>query len=84
MALAAAFAGAAPARIVFDTDMCGDYDDVGALAVLNALADAGECKILAVLSSSRSSPALGMCEMINESYRDIVARLAGDSEIPMG
>lgn len=59
---------AEPTRIVFDTDMCGDYDDVGALAVLNALADDGECEIIAVLSSSRSSPALGMCEIINESY----------------
>ena len=47
---------AEPTRIVFDTDMCGDYDDVGALAVLNALADDGECEIIAVLSSSRSSP----------------------------
>ena len=69
-------ASAAPARIVFDTDMCGDYDDVGALAVLNALADAGECKILGVVSSSRSSPALGMCEIINKSY--------GRVDIPMG
>ena len=84
LALSAAFAGAAVPRIVFDTDMCGDYDDVGALAVLNALADAGECEILAVLSSSRSSPALGMCEMINESYRGIVDRLSGEREIPMG
>ena len=64
--------------------MCGDYDDVGALAVLNALADAGECEILAVISSSRSSPALGMCEMVNESYRGLVERLTGEREIPMG
>ena len=84
LALSVAFAGAAVPRIVFDTDMCGDYDDVGALAVLNALADAGECEIAAVLSSSRSSPALGMCEIINESYRGIVDRLSGEREIPMG
>ncbi len=69
-------ASATPARIVFDTDMCGDYDDVGALAVLNALADAGECEILAVVSSSRSSPALGMCEMVNAEY--------GRANVPMG
>jgi len=75
-AFSALFAGADPVRIVFDTDMCGDYDDVGALAVLNALADAGECEILAVVSSSRSSSALGMCEMINASY--------GRADVPMG
>ena len=67
---------ASQVRIIFDTDMCGDYDDVGALAVLNALADAGECEILAVVSSSRSSPALGMCEIVNESY--------GRGDLPMG
>ena len=82
--LSACTLAAAPVRVIFDTDMCGDYDDVGALAVLNALADAGECEILAVLSSSRRSPALGMCEMINESYRGFVARLADAREIPMG
>ena len=68
LAASVSAASAEPTRIVFDTDMCGDYDDVGALAVLNALADDGECEIIAVLSSSRSSPALGMCEIINESY----------------
>ena len=75
---------AEPARIIFDTDMCGDYDDVGALAVLNALADAGECEILAVVSSSRSSPALGMCEMINESYRGLVECQTDEDSLPMG
>lgn len=72
----AAFAVADPVRIVFDTDMCGDYDDVGALAVLNALADSGECEILGVVSSSRGSPALGMSEIINTHY--------GRGNLPMG
>ena len=76
LAASVSAASAEPTRIVFDTDMCGDYDDVGALAVLNALADDGECEIIAVLSSSRSSPALGMCETINKSY--------GRVDIPMG
>ena len=76
LALSASAVRADRARVIFDTDMCGDYDDVGALAVLNALADAGECEILAVVSSSRSSPALGMCEMINAEY--------GRAAIPMG
>ena len=29
-------------KIIFDTDMYTDFDDVGALAVLHTLADAGE------------------------------------------
>jgi hypothetical protein len=34
--------------IIFDTDMEGDCDDVGALAVLHAFANAGICKIVAI------------------------------------
>ena len=56
LALCAA-ADKAPVKIIFDTDMIGDYDDVGAMAVLHKLADAGECEILATVSSTgRSSP----------------------------
>jgi hypothetical protein len=35
-------------RIIFDTDVGGDVDDAGALAVLHALADRGEIKLLAM------------------------------------
>lgn len=41
-----------PVRILFDTDIMGDVDDVGAVAVLHALADAGEAEILAMGVSS--------------------------------
>lgn len=37
-------------KIIFDTDMSGDCDDVGALAVLNKLADFGECEMLACVT----------------------------------
>ena len=30
-------------KVIFDTDMYTDFDDVGALAVLHSLADACEC-----------------------------------------
>jgi hypothetical protein len=40
-----------PVRIFFDTDMHTDCDDAGALAVLHALADRGECEILATVVS---------------------------------
>jgi len=39
---------AQPVKIIFDTDMALDVDDVGALAILNHLADRGECEILAI------------------------------------
>ncbi len=35
-------------RILFDTDIGGDIDDAGAMAVLHALADAGEIGILGI------------------------------------
>ena len=37
-----------PKKVIFETDMSTDVDDVGALAVLHALADSGEAEILAV------------------------------------
>ena len=38
-----------PIRIIIDTDMSTDCDDVGALCMAHALADLGECEILAVV-----------------------------------
>ena len=37
-----------PVPLIFDTDMMGDVDDVGTAAVLHALADQGEARILAM------------------------------------
>lgn len=39
-----------PVKVILDTDMGPDYDDVGAIAVLHALADKGEAEILATMS----------------------------------
>ena len=39
---------ARPVRLILDTDIQGDVDDVGAVALLHALADRGECTILAM------------------------------------
>jgi hypothetical protein len=41
---------AAPVKIIFDTDLATDCDDVGALAVLNHLSDLGEAEILACIA----------------------------------
>lgn len=37
-------------KIIFDTDMGPDYDDIGAIAMLHALADNKECEILGTIS----------------------------------
>ncbi len=63
-----AAASAAVPKIIFDTDMITDFDDVGALACLHALADAGECEILATISSTRGNASVGAVEVINHYY----------------
>src|ERR1051326_5463994 len=42
-----------PVAIIFDSDMCPDYDDVGAITLLHALADSGQAKILATIASTK-------------------------------
>lgn len=46
--IAAADEDRRPVRIIFDTDIQGDADDVGSVALLHALADRGEAEILAM------------------------------------
>ena len=75
-ACAALFASGAPEKIIFDTDMYTDFDDVGALATLHALADAGECEILGTVACTRGAPSVGMVEIINAYY--------GRPDIPLG
>ena len=52
LALHAIVAVYAPVRIIIDTDMSTDCDDVGALCMAHALADLGECEILAVVHNT--------------------------------
>jgi inosine-uridine nucleoside N-ribohydrolase len=42
---------AQPVKVIFDSDMGPDFDDVGAITVLHALAAKGECEILATVAS---------------------------------
>ena len=58
----------APVKVIFDTDMIEDYDDIGALAVLHALEDAGECEILATVSCTRSNASVAAVEIVNAYY----------------
>jgi inosine-uridine nucleoside N-ribohydrolase len=69
-------AAAAPVKVIFDTDMASDVDDVGALAILHALADLGEAEILAVGISSRNEDVGPCLDAINTWY--------GRPDIPIG
>ena len=42
---------AVPVKIIFDTDMIGDYDDVGAMAVLHKLPDRHSPRACGLLAS---------------------------------
>src|SRR4051812_25924391 len=55
-------------KIIFDTDMDSDCDDVGALAILHALADRGEAEILATVVSSRNPHSAPCVDAINTFY----------------
>ena len=67
--LAFASASAAPVpKVILDTDIGGDYDDVGAMATMHALADLGECEVLAVGSCSVSRDAVPCIEILNDYY----------------
>jgi purine nucleosidase len=70
--------GEAPprARIVFDTDITGDVDDVLALAMLHSLADRGECSIEAVTVSKINPLAAAFVDAVNTFY--------GRPDIPIG
>jgi len=57
-----------PVKIFFDTDMETDCDDAGALAVLHALADRGECEILATVVSVRDPNSAATVDAINVYY----------------
>lgn len=65
-----------PMTILFDTDMTTDCDDAGAMAVLHALADRGECEILAAVTSVPDPNALATVDAIN--------RYRGRPDLPVG
>ena len=66
LSLAFAWSSSAePVKVIFDTDMITDFDDVGALACLHALADAGECEILATVSCTRGNASTAAIGVIN-------------------
>ncbi len=57
-----------PIKVIFETDMSTDVDDVGALAVLHALADSGEAEILAISFNEVHPSGAGAICAINTWY----------------
>ena len=57
-----------PVRLIFDTDMAMDCDDVGTAAVLHALADNGEVEIVAMGVSSKDAYSAACLDAINTFY----------------
>ena len=63
-------------RVIFDTDVGGDVDDAGALAVLHALADRGEIALLAMGVVIGHEAAVPFVHAVNTWY--------GRPELPIG
>jgi hypothetical protein len=72
--------GAAPVKLIIDTDMgggaCMDVDDVAALCVAHALTDNGEAELLAVVQNSQPPACTGVISVLNHWY--------GRDAIPLG
>lgn len=65
-----------PVSIIFDTDIGPDYDDVGAITILHAMADRGETDILATIASNKYEGIAGILDVFNTYF--------GRPDIPIG
>lgn len=71
------FSMAQTEKVILDTDMGSDCDDVGAMALLHHFADQGKVEILGVIYSSGKIPfGVGVIDAINVYY--------GRNRIPVG
>lgn len=70
------YSGAKPVKIIFDTDMESDVDDVAALAMLHGFANRGDAEILATISSSLNPWSAPTIDAINTYF--------GRPDIPVG
>lgn len=64
----AAFAVAEPVRIILDTDVSCDYDDIGAMATLFNFEAEGRCQVLGIASSSSHPWSVPLVEVIARSF----------------
>ena len=67
---------AEPVPLIFDTDICGDCDDVLALGMIHALQSRGFCRLLAVTISVDHELAAPFVDAVNTFY--------GRGDIPIG
>lgn len=65
-----------PVKIIFDTDMESDCDDVGALAMLHSLAELGEAEILGTMVCSLNPWSVPTVDAVNTYF--------GRPDIPIG
>ncbi len=65
-----------PVGLVFDTDMCGDVDDVLALGMIHAMQSRGDARLLAVTVSVDDARAAPFVDLVNTFY--------GRDSIPIG
>lgn len=65
-----------PPGLIFDTDICGDCDDVLALGMIHALQTRGACRLLAVTVSVDNDLAAPFVNAVNTFY--------GRGEVPIG
>ena len=59
---------AKPVPIIFDSDIGPDYDDVGAITLLHALADSGKANILATVASNKYSRISSVINIFNTYF----------------
>jgi hypothetical protein len=71
-----ALSHAAPVKMIFDTDITGDVDDVLALAMCHTLADRGVCELLGV-TISKNNP-------LTASFVDAQNTFYGRPDLPVG
>lgn len=57
-----------PVKIIFDTDFGPDYDDVGALAFLHAMADSGKIDLLATISCNKNELVVPGINVLNTYF----------------
>lgn len=65
-----------PVKVIFETDMCFDVDDVGALAVLHSYAKKGDADILGIAYDEVHKDGAAAISAINTFY--------GRNDIPIG
>jgi len=56
-------------RVIFDTDMGPDYDDVGAITLLHDFADSGKVKILATMASTKYEHVAAVLNVLNTYFK---------------